>query len=544
MQLLRACALLACISMPAGAQQPADLVLTHGHIFTGDSTRPWAEALAIRSDRIQMVGSAVDIAKLAGAGTRTIDLGGRTVIPGLNDAHIHLGLGWPGESVKTDPSPFPDPDRRLVGDSLAAAVERVPPGTWLTVQVGAAILDDSLARRPWLDAIAPRHPVRLQGWSGHGAILNSLALTALDLPDSTRDPLGGWYERDSRGRLTGLAHEYAQYSPAPSVRTRETETANVAMIRRVLAEASGFGLTTLQDMEATIPAVTARVFAGEDLPARVRVISFIQTSPGTRNLDGMAPSRPSHLGPLAYATGVKYILDGTPVERLALMREPYSDRAGWYGHLNFPVDTIRAILREGLKNHTQTMLHVVGDSTAAVVLRLMSELAPDSVWRQERLRLEHGDGLAPDLVAHARRLGIVISQNPSHLMVVPLLHQRYGEARTRSFQPMRSLLAAGIPLALGSDGPVNPFLNIMFAVSYPSNPGEGLTVEQAVRAYTQGSAFAEFKEKEKGILAPGMLADLAVLSQDIFAVPVPALPATTSVLTMVGGRVVHDARGN
>ena len=542
MPFCRVAALLICLALPAAAQQPADLVLTRGRVFTGDSTRPWVEAIAIQGERIRAVGSTADIEKLAGPGTRRIDLAGRTVIPGLNDAHIHVGLGWPGESVSTGPSPFPDPDRRLVADSLGAAMKRVPPGTWLTVQVGAAILDDSLARRAWLDSVAPGHPVRLQGWSGHGAVFNSRALATLNFPESTRDPLGGWFERDRRGRLTGLAHEYAQYSPAPSVRTRESPAAEMAIIRAALTEAAGFGLTTVQNMEATIPEVTARVFAAEDLPVRVRIISFIHTSPGARNLAGMPPARNVRIGPLAYATGVKYILDGTPVERMALMRQPYSDRTGWFGHLNFPVDTIRAILREGLRTHTPMTLHIVGDSTAAIVLGLMTQMAPDSVWRQERLRFEHGDGLAPDLLPLTRRLGIIISQNPSHLMVVPVLHQRFGASRTRSFQPLKSLLAAGIPLALGSDGPVNPFLNIMFAVAYPSNPGEALTVEQAVRAYTWGAAFAEFRENEKGTLAPGMLADLAVLSQDIFSVPVQALPGTTSVLTMVGGRVVHEAR--
>ena len=528
------------LAVPATAQQP-DLVLVHGRIFTGDSSRPWVQALAVRGERIAAVGSTADIERLAGPRTRTIDLGGRTVIPGLNDAHIHIGFGWQGEYVSTGPNPFPDPDQGLVGDSLRAAVKRVPAGTWLKVAIGSTLLDDSLARRDWLDSIAPGHPVRLRGWSGHGSIFNSRALAVLHLSDSTRDPLGGWFGRDARGRLTGLAHEYAQNMPDMAARKSMAPVEQVSRIRDELAELAAFGLTTIQNMEGTPPEVSARVFAGEDLPLRVRVISFIHPTPDGRNLDAsLPPARQERIGPLAYATGVKYILDGTPIERLALMRQPYTDRPGWYGHLNFPVDTIRAILREGLESRTQTTLHAVGDSTIALVLQLMTELAPDSAWRRARLRLEHGDGLARDFFPLTKRLGIVISQNPSHLMVGSLLSARYGAARAKSLQPMRSLFEAGIPLALGSDGPVNPFLNIMFAVAYPDNPSEGLTVEQAVRAYTLGSAFAEFKEREKGTLAPGMLADLAVLSQDIFSIPVQALPGTTSVLTMVGGRVVHD----
>ena len=532
---------IAAVSAYAQESNP-DLLLLRGHIFTSDTTRPWVEALAVRGDRIVAVGSTAELEKLAGTATRTLDLGGRTVIPGLNDAHIHIGLGWPGEDVSTGPNPFADPGRQLTADSLSSAVKRIPAGTWLKIAVGSTILDDSLARRDWLDSIAPDHPVRLRGWSGHGSVFNSRALEMLQLSDSTRDPMGGWFGRDARGRLTGLAHEYAQYMPDIAAGKAMSPAERVSRVRKELDGLAALGLTTIQNMEGTTPEVSAQVFAGDDLPVRVRVISFIHPTPDGRNLDpSLPPTRPERIGPLAYATGVKYILDGTPIERLALMRQAYTDRPGWHGHLNFPVDTIRAILREGLESHTQTTLHAVGDSTIALVLRLMTELAPDSTWRRERLRLEHGDGLAHDLFPLTKRLGIIISQNPSHLMVGPLLAVRYGDTRAKSLQPMRSLFEAGIPLALGSDGPVNPFLNIMFAVAYPDNPSERLTVEQAVWAYTSGSAFAEFKETEKGTLAPGMVADLAVLSQDIFSVPVEALPGTTTVLTLVGGRVVHDA---
>jgi predicted amidohydrolase YtcJ len=533
------------LALPVAAQQPTpDLILTHGHIFTGDSTRPWAEALAIHVERIIRVGSSEDIEKLAGPATRVIDLGGRTVTPGFNDAHIHIGFDWPGERVATDASPFPDPDRRLVGDSLGAAMKRFPGGTWLSLGIGSAILDDSLARIDWLDSIVPGHPVRLIAWTGHGSIFNTLALRALGIADSIRDPLGGWFERNSRGQLTGLAHEYAQPHWSlmdANVRT-PTAAEQVTRIREQLVAAARFGLTTLQDMEATSPEVSQRVFAAADLPVRVRVMTFIHTTPTGRRLDDwVPPGRRERIGPLAYASGIKYLLDGTPIERLALMRQSYLDRPGWYGHLNFPRDTVRALLSEGLRNHTQTILHVVGDSTTALVLRLMDDLGPDATWRRERLRLEHGDGLARDLFPLARRLGVIVVANPSHLMIGPLLVARWGSNRAKFLQPMHSLLDAGIPLALGSDGPMSPFLNIMFAVTYPGNPSEALTVEQAVRAYTWGSAFAEHREGEKGMLVPGMLADLAVLSQDIFSVPVERLPATTSVLTLVGGRVVHDA---
>jgi len=147
----------------------------------------------------------------------------------------------------------------------------------------------------------------------------------------------------------------------------------------------------------------------------------------------------------------------------------------------------------------------------------------------------------PDLVPLARSLGVIVVQNPTHLALGPMFLARYGAERAGKTQLLRSLLAAGIPLAFGSDGPQNPFLNIMLAALHPDNPPEAITVEQAVTAYTFGSAYAEGQETEKGSLAVGQLADLAVLSQDIFTVPLPQLPAAVSVLTLVGGRIRYDA---
>jgi len=185
------------------------------------------------------------------------------------------------------------------------------------------------------------------------------------------------------------------------------------------------------------------------------------------------------------------------------MRAPYADRPGWYGRLDFPIDTIRRFLRDAL--------HSSGP-----------------------------DGLMPDLRPLARRLGVIVVQNPAHFRgAVPVA--RLGDARAREYQGFRSLVAAGIPLAIGSDGLTNPFLNILLGSTHPNNPSEALTREQVVIAYTGGSAYAEFAEGEKGRLVPGQLADLAVLSQDIFTVPAPALPASRSVLTLIDGRVAYDA---
>ena len=253
---------------------------------------------------------------------------------------------------------------------------------------------------------------------------------------------------------------------------------------------------------------------------------------------------PARLSPLTVVSGTKYVLDGTPIERLALMRRPYADRPGWRGRANFDADTVRAMLADALRAGDQPLLHVSGDSLLRVVFDAMQALAPDSAWRRLRPRIEHGDWLGGDLIPIARRLGVVVVQNPVHFALAPeLLAARFGGAPgpVPGFQVVRDLVESGVPLAIGSDGPPSPFLNIMFATTHPVSPAQALTREQAVIAYTRTAAYAEHAEGEKGTLAPGMLADLAVLSQDVFTVPPQALPATTSLLTLVGGRVVHDA---
>ncbi len=240
-------------------------------------------------------------------------------------------------------------------------------------------------------------------------------------------------------------------------------------------------------------------------------------------------------------SGVKWILDGTPIERLALMRQPYADRAGWHGRANFAFDSLRAILRDALNRREQPMLHAVGDSTIALVIRAMRAEAPDSQWQTLRPRLEHADALGRDQLADIRKLGIIIVQNPAHLALPAVMNARWGAARLARVNLLRSLLDSGVTLAIGSDGPIEPGINVMLASLHPNVPSEALSREQAVTAYTRTAAFAAFAEHERGMLAPGMLADLAVLSQDLFTVAPDQLPATMSVLTMLGGRIVYDA---
>jgi predicted amidohydrolase YtcJ len=210
--------------------------------------------------------------------------------------------------------------------------------------------------------------------------------------------------------------------------------------------------------------------------------------------------------------------------------------------MNFSEREMEAMLRESLSNDDQLLVHIVGDRTTEIFLNAMDATGGKAVWSGRRVRIEHGDGIMPDLVSRTKELGVIVIVNPTHLALRDLFIKRFGAERTNQIQPLRSLLSVGIPVAIGSDGPNNPYLNIMLASLYPGKPQEAITREQAVTAYTLTAAYAEFAEKDKGSLEPGKLADLAVLSQDIFRVPPGELPKTESVLTLVGGKIVYDAK--
>jgi predicted amidohydrolase YtcJ len=530
-----------------GAQSaPADVVLSGGKVFTSDPARPWAEAIAVRGGRIVAVGTVAEIEAHVGGSTRRIALGGRTVVPGFNDAHAHVGLSGPRSvDVVVDPSPTPDPALAPLLDSLVAVAKRTPKDVWIMSSVGGRVFDDPRATRFVLDSVLPDHLVWINGWSGHGAVLNTRAMREAGLLAAT-DPIGGWLGRNPAGQTTGRIDEYVLYAAQRRLGKARGDSLFARSVQRYGEQLLTLGITSVQDMTVGYDLEQARgiVRFGGVMRPRHRVIRFPIPS-GTRVIsdDWRVSGRDTSLAPTMQISGVKWVLDGTPVEQLALMRRPYADRPGWHGRANFPYDTLRAMLRDALRRREQPMLHAVGDSTIALVIRAMRAEGPDSAWRALRPRLEHADALGRDQLADIKRLGIIVVQNPAHLAIPGIMHARWGGERLQQIDMMRSLLDSGVTLAIGSDGPIEPGINVMLATLHPNVPSEALTREQAVIAYTRTAAYAAFAERERGMLAPGMLADLAVLSQDLFTVAPEQLPATRSVLTMLGGVIVHDAMG-
>jgi predicted amidohydrolase YtcJ len=522
-------------------EMPADLILFNGKIFTSDRDHPYVQALAIRGERIISVGDSEKITALETAGTRRIDLGGRIVIPGINDAHNHIDI-HPANWVEVELHAR-NPTKDDLRKELPAAAAKASKGSLLEATIGPAIFYDTTVDRDFLDALSPNNPVSLVTITGHGFILNTAALRAYGVAEDQKDPLGGRFERDAAGRLTGVVREYAGLNMARVAADSVPEAAAVQQLRETLDEAKAFGITSIQDMSnAMAPARAVALFEQVPTPIRLRVMRMPGTTPDARNIDeGLGV--PRHPSPLITVSGTKWMIDGVPIEGTFTPRNavqmppaPPFDQIFRELPLTFPVTEIAAMLRESVANNDQLLVHVSGYLGAKAMLDAMDASGGPAFWRNRRVRFEHGDGVFPDLYARVKDYGIVVVQNPSHFMALG----RPGRSAFDVSQPLKSLLAAGIPVAMGSDGPTNPFLNILFATIHADNPAEAITREQAVIAYTLTSAYAEFTEKDKGSIAVGKLADLVVLSQDIFTAPPPELPKTRAVLTLVGGKTVVD----
>jgi len=424
---------------------------------------------------------------------------------------------------------------------IRTAVPNTPAGHWIFGEIGAAVLDDPRATRATLDRLTGDRPLMLGAWTGHGTIFNTAALRALAVSETEPDPSGGFFARMPDGRtLTGLAHEYADYALRQRLTKIPDRAAQVKAFQAFAAEAAAFGITSVQAMMTAYPAAEAKVWIDEaGLPVRMRLIDFPLTA--MKDWRPRVSPRARADSPLVTISGTKWIMDGTPIERLALLRAPYADAPKTSGRQNFSGADLREFLRRAFDAKEQPMLHVVGDGAIAAALEAFQDTG-GSRWILLRPRLEHADMFEAGDFARAARMGVTIVQNPSHFMIAPVLHQRVGSARVARTDQVKAAIAAGVPFAIGSDGPLNPFLNIMFAAMNPANPSQAITVEQAVAAYTRGSAAAEFAERQKGTIAPGMLADVALLSQDIFKIPLDQLPRTTSVLTILNGRIVYESK--
>ena len=519
--------------------QKADLVLVNGKIFTSDKTNLYVEALAIKSNKIIAIGKTADIEKMANNSTKKIDLQGKLVIPGFNDAHNHMPDGLDAFHIVLKEM---NPTWTTVADTLKKVVTQIPKGKWIEVTIGPSIANSENSNRFELDKISDEHPIRLLSWWGHVGIYNTLGMKKMGISITQPDPKGAHYERVKNSDiLTGKAFEKNAWSPYTSydrLSSMRNEKEYITELQGISKELMQAGITSYQNMcTGAIPQDYVKFWQKAGCPFRLRLIKWADIAAnGSFNIPSI--NNPNTEVPNIKISGTKWLLDGTPIEQGAFKLSPYPNRPEWFGKLNYSKEEIKKMCLDAIKRKDQLIFHIVGGGTIKTVLSVMEKINVD--WKSLRPRFEHCDDadVSEDFLARIKKLGIIIVQNPTHL--VPF-DGNFPQGGLKKGLPLKSIMHNGIPLAIGSDGATNPFLNLMLAITHPVRPSEALTLEDALIAYTKTSAFAEFEENKKGTLTIGKLADLTILSQDIFKVIPPDLLKTVSLLTMVNGKIVYNS---
>lgn len=507
--------------------QSADIILTNGKIFTSDTNNLYVQALAIKGNKILATGTNAAIGKLASAKTKKIDLNGKTVVPGFNDQHDHAAFQFSAAPLTFDRIEFSVEGlvKAAVLDSIARLLVNAKPGQWIEGKIGTNIFFDTSMRRS-LDSIAPNHPVLLQIAWGHGIVTNQKGLEAAGLSDALKDPVGGWYERNSDGKISGI-QQNAQIPFWIAVNTANSNSMKKIMEEFGQKQLHGGITSTLFMGTGFTYSLATSILQKANIPQRLRIVAWPRSTHEGRQISEW-PVAETHPTTMSTISGVKYCIDGTPLEGNALRSKPYHGHRDGNGRLNYPVDTLRQMIHEALTNKRQLLMHITADSSFGIVLNLIKESGTAEQWRPLRVRIEHNGVGNPTKEQRKilKEYGIMMMHTPKFCMDSPVL----------------SLMNDEILVGISPDGTTNPFWDMMIVTSQQTNPNENITIEQAVIAYTKTNAYAEFKEKEKGMLKKGMFADLAVLSQDIFTLPADQLPATTSLLTMINGKIAYERK--
>jgi predicted amidohydrolase YtcJ len=566
----------------ASAQTPSpDTIYLHGNILTGTHLRPndpastpaKVAALAIANGEIQAAGADATVLKLKGPKTQIIDLHGAFAMPGFNDAHTHIGeAGRQKLSVN------------LVGvHSLAemqqrikAYVATVKPGAWIEGGGWDHTLwaDDKLPSRTDLDQVTAGHPALLRRVDGHMSVANSAALVAANITADTPDPAGAKIDRDASGNPTGILREAGAYSlvaakiPPPTL--EERRQALTVAIADIIAN----GVTTVQDNSDWDDFLAMEELEHTNkLPIRIgEWMDF------NRPVEALKQRRASHPSDdlRLHLTQLKGYMDGSLGSRTAVMEEPYSDDAGNSGLPRYNQDKLNQMAAERAMAGFQLGFHAIGDranemalnafgvadqvanlppspaehsSDARIVKRPEADIPPPAALR---FRVEHAQVLLPQHFDRFEKEGVIASMQPSHLLTdMKWATDRLGPERIKYAYAWKSFLDHNVVLAFGTDYPVeliNPFRGLYSAITRQNEAGtqtfqpqEKISLNEAIYAYTQASAFGEFREKVKGRLEPGYLADLIVLDRDITTVSPQQLLHTKVLRTVVNGKTVYTA---
>jgi predicted amidohydrolase YtcJ len=534
-------------------QTPADLVLLHAKIWTGDPGKPEAQALAARGGRIVALGSDDEIAKLKGTETAVVNAAGRRVVPGFIDAHTHMSMGG-FNLLALDLRRTRDPAQFT--RSVADFAKTRPAGAWLTD--GAWDHEQwsppRLPTKEMLDPVTGNHPTCLSRQDGHMIVCNSIALSLARITRETPDPPGGVIVRDARGEPTGVLKDAAMDAIA-AVRPPRTLEELSRALSTAMRHAASVGVTSVQDLPGDPRDLDAWEALRRAGALTVRVHYRLPLSEWERARDRRSSMRNDEWLRLG---GVKGYADGSLGSSTALFDAPYGDdrnNRGVFASEAIPLSRMEERVAAADRAGLQVVIHAIGDRANGEILDLYERVATANGPRDRRFRIEHAQHLRAADIPRFARLGVIASMEPYHAIDDGRwAEKRIGRERCRTTYAFRSLLDAGAALAFGSDwdvAPLSPIAGMDAAVTRRTidgmNPGgwfpeQRISPGEALVAYTSGAARAAFEENEKGALTPGRLADFVVLSRDVLKIPKEEIAAVHVDETVVGGRVVYTRR--
>jgi len=534
----------------------SNILYLNGTIYTMDAARPRVQAMAIDdiSGRIIAVGDNDEVHRAGGRSTELVDLHGKTVLPGFIDAHIHL-LSYAYRAHHIDAGACTSEDE--VATLVRQRSIQTPVGQW--------ILGGQWDKNTWpgqrfptrasLDAAAPRHPVALWSKDGHVLWVNSLALQRASITANTPEPANGAILRDGAGEPTGVLEEEEATSLVYRVIEEPDPALTRSLVRRALAELQRSGITTIHDIEGRDALHLFQQLRDEgNLGVRVQMILPRHMLPELRAV-GL---RAGFGDDLLCFGGIKIFADGTLGSQTAAMLESFEGNPGYFGILTLPEQELKETVSAAAEMGISIAIHAIGDRAARVALdgieqahRFLARGSAATPAPRLRYRLEHVQLIAPEDLERMRRLGVIASVQPFHAVSDRDIAERYWGKRHRRAYAYHTMQQMGIPLALGSDAPVETFnpLRILHAATLrrdpatpqhaPWLPEQALSITDALWGYTMGAAYAGAEEHNKGSLTVGKLGDAVVLREDILSAPQENMADNAVQATILGGKVVY-----
>lgn len=561
--ILAAILLFAAFSLSAQETPPSyrgvELVLTHGDIYTADPALRRVEAIAIQDGKIVAVGTAKEIQHWVGTNTRVVDLEGKFVMPGFNDAHTHMvdgGLRLLRVNVE---------DTHSLGEFQQRIRERLQEfeqGEWIVGSGWDQSLwkENRMPTRQDLDAVSTDHPMIFQRVDGHSSVANSLALEKAGITRDTPNPEGGDIVRDDKGEPTGWLKEAADEIVWGLVPLASREMRKRGLLL-AMQEAARLGITSVQDdsiRNASMPkgldwdSYLAWKELKDEGKLTLRVTEWL---PFNSSVDDLKKMR-DEIGatdPWLKAGALKALVDGSGGSLTAAMLEPFANAPGNSGILRYEPDQLKKMVVDRDAAGFQLAIHAIGDRANRVTLDAFEAARQINQRKDARDRVEHAQFVHPDDFHRFKDLGVIASMQPSHLLSdIRWAATILGPRRYREAYAWNSMLEAGARLAYGTDYPVevlSPMRGLYAALTRQAEdgtpeggwvPSEKIGIADAIRAYTWGSAFAEFEEHRKGTLSPGKFADLIILSRDITRATPRQVLQTEVLLTLVDGRIVYE----